>query len=183
MALLAVAAVLLQGDAVGHRGVHSSRSLRGGRLACGVGDRADGLVDVVVGEPGIEALERRRRGADEDGIAQAVALGGEGSAGRRYSRAFETSMAGVSDWPGFVPIEVERVMGWGLSWLDADFAGEEDGKKSEALNTGPSNTILVLQPRIKDSSLQSVLPILVAPAHCVAGLGSVAPNGRLIKIV
>ena len=76
VALAPVAAVLLQGDAVGEGRVERPVGLgeaRGGDLRHGL----DGLGEVGVGEPGVQALEGGGEAVGEDGFLEARAFGFE----------------------------------------------------------------------------------------------------------
>ena len=76
VALAPVAAVLLQGDAVGERGVERLVDLG----EAGGGDlrhRFDRLGDVGVGEPGVQPIEGRGEAVGEDGLLEARAFGFE----------------------------------------------------------------------------------------------------------
>ena len=76
VALASVAAVLFEGDTVGKRGVERLVGLgkaRGGDLRHGL----DGLGEVGVGEPGVQALEGRGETVCENGFLEACAFGFE----------------------------------------------------------------------------------------------------------
>ncbi len=73
VALASVAAVLLQGDAVGERGVEGLVGLSetGGR---DLGDRPYGLGEVGSGEPGVQPAESQGEAAGQDGLLEARTL-------------------------------------------------------------------------------------------------------------
>ena len=154
VALPSVAAVLLQGDAVGEGGVEPLVGL--GETGRGdLSDRLDSGDDVGLGEPGVQALEGGGEAAGEDGLLQCRAFWFQ-VFGREVgvAKGFQEFDRGVLGEVQLVPARWSSAScGLGVGG-DAQFAGEEDGHEGafdylELSERWPTEYFLPIQPIVR----------------------------------